>query len=36
MDLLARTAADEHGIAEIEAMSRQARAIGFAFRPPPG
>ena len=36
LDLLARTAADEHGIAEIEAMSQQARAISFAFRPPPG
>jgi hypothetical protein len=36
LDLLARTAADEHGIAEIEAMSRQARAIRLAFREPPG
>jgi hypothetical protein len=35
-DLLARTAADEHGIAEIEAMSQRARAISFTFRPPPG
>jgi hypothetical protein len=36
VDLLARTAADEHGVAEIEAMAQQARAISFAFRPPPG
>jgi hypothetical protein len=32
MDMLARTAADEHGIAEIEAMSQQARAIHLALR----
>jgi hypothetical protein len=36
VDLLARTAADEHGIAEIDGMAQQARAISFAFRPPPG
>jgi hypothetical protein len=34
VDLLARTAADEHGIAEIEAMSQQARAVRLAFREP--
>lgn len=33
LDLLARTAADEHGIAEIEAMSEQARAVYLALRP---
>ena len=33
---LARTAADEHGIAEIDAMSSQARAVRQAFREPPG
>lgn len=32
LDMLARTAADEHGIAEIEDMSQQARAIGLALR----
>jgi hypothetical protein len=32
LDLLARTAADEHGIAELEAMSQHARAIRL--RPP--
>ena len=31
LDMLARTAADEHGIAEIEAMSQQARAIRLAL-----
>ena len=36
LDMLARTAADEHGIAEIDAMSRQARAVRQAFREPPG
>jgi len=36
VDLLARTAADEHGIAEIEAMSQRARAVRVAFREPPG
>ena len=36
LDMLARTAADEHGIAEIEAMSQQARAISLALREPPG
>jgi hypothetical protein len=35
LDMLARTAADEHGISEIEAMSQQARAIRLAFREPP-
>lgn len=36
LDMLARTAADEHGIAELDTMSRQARAVGRAFREPPG
>ncbi len=36
LDMLARTAADEHGIAEIEAMSQQARAVRLAFTHPPG
>jgi len=36
LDMLARTAADEHGIAEIQAMSQQARAVAGAFREPPG
>jgi len=36
LDMLARTAADEHGIAEIDTMTRQARAIRQAFREPPG
>jgi hypothetical protein len=36
LDLLARTAADERGIADIEAMSQQARAVRLAFREPPG
>jgi len=36
LDLLARIAADEHGIAEIEAMSEQARAVYLALRQPPG
>ena len=35
LDMLARTAADEHGIAEIDTMSRQARAVREAFREPP-
>jgi hypothetical protein len=35
LDMLARTAADEHAIAEIEAMSQQARAIRLALREPP-
>jgi hypothetical protein len=34
LDLLARTAADEHGIAEIEAMSQQARTVSRALRDP--
>jgi hypothetical protein len=33
-DMLARVAADEHGMAEIEAMSQQARAVRLAFREP--
>jgi hypothetical protein len=36
LDMLARTAADEYGIAEIDAMSQQARAIRRALREPPG
>jgi hypothetical protein len=36
MDVLARTAADEHGIADIEAMARHARAVRAAFRARPG
>jgi hypothetical protein len=36
LDMLARTAADEHGIAAIEAMSQQARAVHDAFCEPPG
>jgi hypothetical protein len=36
LDMLARAAADEHGIAEIEAMSQQARAIRLALRELPG
>jgi len=37
LDMLARTAADEHGIAEIQSMAQQARAVREAFRePPPG
>ena len=36
LDMLARTAADEHAIDEIETMSRQARAVRQAFREPPG
>lgn len=32
LDMLARTAADEHGIAEIQAMSQQARAVRLALR----
>jgi hypothetical protein len=34
LDMAARTAADEHGIAQIEAMAEQARAIQSAFREP--
>jgi hypothetical protein len=34
--MLARTAADEHGIAEIDTMSRQARSVRRAFGEPPG
>jgi hypothetical protein len=36
LDMLARTAADEHGVAEIEAMSQQARAVRLALRELPG
>jgi hypothetical protein len=36
LDMLARTAADEHGIADIEAMSQQARAVRLAFTDVPG
>ena len=36
LDMLARTAADEHGIAEIEAMAEQARALRRALGQPPG
>jgi hypothetical protein len=36
LDMLARTAADEHAIDEIKTMSRQARAVRQAFREPPG
>jgi len=32
LDMLARTAADEHGIAEIEALAQHARAIHLALR----
>jgi hypothetical protein len=32
LDMLARTAADAHGVAEIEAMSQQARAVRLALR----
>jgi hypothetical protein len=35
LDMLARTAADEHAIAEIGAMTEQARAVRLAFREPP-
>jgi hypothetical protein len=34
LDMVARTAADEHGIAELEAMSQHARAIRLALREP--
>jgi hypothetical protein len=34
MDMLARTAADEYRLAEIEAMSQQARAVRLALREP--
>jgi hypothetical protein len=34
LDMLARTAADKHGIAEIESMSLQARAVRLALREP--
>ena len=32
LDMLARTAADAHGVTEIEAMSQQARAVRLALR----
>jgi hypothetical protein len=32
LDMLARTAADEHGIAEIQAMAQQARAVRLVLR----
>jgi hypothetical protein len=35
LDLISRTAADEHRIAEIEAMSRQARAVRLLLSEPP-
>jgi hypothetical protein len=35
LDMLARTAADEHAIAEIGAMTERARAVRLAFREPP-
>jgi hypothetical protein len=34
LDMLARTAADEHGIAEIANMSWRARAVSSALREP--
>ena len=34
LDMAARTAADEHGVAQLEAMTDQARAIRSAFREP--
>jgi hypothetical protein len=34
LDMLARTAADEHGIAELDAMTERARAIRESFDPP--
>jgi hypothetical protein len=34
LDMLARTAANEHGIAELEAMAARARAIRLALREP--
>ncbi len=36
LDMLARTAADEHGIAEIDRLSEQARTVRRALRQPPG
>jgi hypothetical protein len=32
LDMLARTAADQHGIAEVDELSRQARAVRLALR----
>jgi hypothetical protein len=36
VDVAARTAADEHAVAHIEALAQQARAVRAAFRAPPG
>jgi hypothetical protein len=36
LDMLARTAADEHAIAEIDRLSEQARAVRRALRQPRG
>jgi hypothetical protein len=36
LDALARSAAHEHGIADIEAMAQQARAVHDVFTEPPG
>jgi hypothetical protein len=36
LDALARSAAHEHGIADLEAMAQQARAVHDAFTEPPG
>jgi thioesterase domain-containing protein len=36
LDMLARTAADQHGLAQIEVMTQQARAIQSVLREPPG
>jgi hypothetical protein len=36
LDALARSAAHEHGIADIEVMAQQARAVHDAFTEPPG
>lgn len=36
LDALARSAAHEHGIADIDVMAQQARAVHDAFREPPG
>lgn len=35
LDMAARTAADEHGLAQIEAMAQQARVIQSVFRERP-
>ena len=36
LEALARSAADEHGIADIEALAEQARAVHDVFTEPPG